>query len=91
MPKQNTAPISIQAAIDAGCFTGIEAARLRYLLDHLPMKRKDAEADSTVPYLPSFAQKVNDRLAIICGKTINSYPACDGTRRKVYYFAEVQA
>ncbi len=82
--------ISIQEAIDNGHFTGIEAVRLRYLIENLPMKRKDAEADSTVPYLPSFAQKVNDRLIVVCGVMIASRSAHDGTLQKIYFFAEVQ-
>lgn len=85
-----TPTLSIEDAIKTPMFTREEAVRIRYLLDHLPMKRKDAEADSTVPYLPSFAQAVNPKLAITCGFIIDSSPACDSTRRKIYHFREVR-
>ncbi len=77
-------------AIRSPIFTRQEVSRLHYLVTQLPMKRKDVEADSTVPYLPSFAQAVNPRLAKTCGVVIDSYPACDGTRRKIYCFREVR-
>lgn len=80
----------ILEAIRSPIFTRKEALRIRYLVKKLPMMRKDVEADSTVPYLPSFAQSVNPRLAMTCGFVIDSYPACDGTRRKVYHFRGVQ-
>ena len=78
-------------AISSPIFTWKEAARIRYLVKTLPMMRKNVEADSTVPYLPSFAQSVNPRLAMACGFVIDSYPACDGSRRKIYHFRRAKA
>lgn len=46
--------------------------------------RKEYEAaDGSLPYLPSFAQKVTDKLAAI-GLKLESIPANDGTCRKLY-------
>ena len=80
----------ILEAIRSSIFTRKEASRIRYLVKKLPMMRKDVEAGSTVPYLPSFAQAVNPRLAKTCGFVIDSHPVCDGTRRKIYCFREVR-
>ena len=46
--------------------------------------RKEYEAaDGSLPYLPSFAQKVTDKLAAI-GLKLDASPANDGTCRKLY-------
>ena len=46
--------------------------------------RKEYEAaDGSLPYLPSFAQKVTDKLAAI-GLKLDAIPANDGTCRKLY-------
>ena len=46
--------------------------------------RKEYEAaDGSLPYLPSFAQKVTDKLAAI-GLELEAIPANDGTCRKLY-------
>lgn len=39
--------------------------------------------DHRIPYLPSFAQRVEPKLAAI-GLSIDSRPANDGSRRKIY-------
>lgn len=82
-----THKISITEAIDKGVFRGKQAQGLRYLLAHCPIKRKPAEADSpAIPYLPSFIQGIEDRLSIMCGIRIESFPLHDGTGRKIYDF-----
>ncbi|MCK2070722.1 hypothetical protein [Aeromonas caviae] len=46
--------------------------------------RKEYEAaDGSLPYLPSFAQRVADKLAAI-GLELEAIPANDGTCRKLY-------
>ena len=84
--KTSVNKVSISKAIEQGTFKGLDAKRLRFLQMHLPMKRKDAEQYSSVPYLPSFAQKVNPKLTSVCGLYIDSAPLGDGSRRKIYFF-----
>lgn len=45
--------------------------------------RKAIEAAGRIPYVPSFRQKVEPKLNAI-GLTLESRPANDGTKRKLY-------
>lgn len=52
--------------------------------------RKSFESlDSALPYLPSFVQGVSDKLAAI-GLEIESIPANDGSRRRLYFIRQIR-
>lgn len=65
-------------------FTASEFAGLWEIASALQYDyRKSIEAEALIPYVPSFKQKVEPKLAVI-GLTLESRPAHDGTRRKLY-------
>lgn len=83
--------VSLADAIERGIFTAREAQALNYFISNSPTLRKPIEAQAwQIPYLPSFIQRVQDRLAIHCGLQFVSRPVHDGTSRKVYSLERVK-
>lgn len=66
-------------------FTARQYRTLMQIAEHGRYEyRKSFESlDSALPYLPSFVQGVSDKLAAI-GLEIESIPANDGSRRRLY-------
>lgn len=66
-------------------FTARQYRTLMQIAEHGRYEyRKSFESlDSALPYLPSFVQGVGDKLAAI-GLEIESIPANDGSRRRLY-------
>ncbi len=71
-------------------FTKIQfGALMTIAINPFDYRKKYEEGDYRIPYLPSFRQQIEDKLAAI-GLEIRSIPANDGTARKRYSIRPVK-